>query len=55
MDAIFYGIADLLEHVFGFMAKLGNIPNAIFITCGFVAFIAYTRLLIKYRRLGENE
>jgi len=55
MDAIFYGIADLLEPIFGLIAKLGNLPNVVFFICGFVAFLAYTRMLIKYRRQGENE
>lgn len=55
MDAIFYGIADLSEHLFGLMTKLGNIPNAIFFICGLVAFLAYTRMLLKYRSIGENE
>ena len=55
MDAIFYGVADLLEPIFGLIAKLGNLPNAFFIICGLVAFLAYTRMLFKYRRIRENE
>jgi len=55
MDIIFYGIADILSVVFELMAKLGNLPNVIFITCGAIAFIAYTRMLFKFRRIGENE
>ena len=35
--------------------NLGNIPNALFIACAFVAFVIWTGMLFKYRRLQENE
>lgn len=55
MDAVFYGIADSLQPLFVFVAKLGNIPNALFVVCGFIAFTAWTRRLIIFKRQGDNE
>ena len=55
MDAVFYGIADSLQPILAVVAKLGNIPNALFIVCGFITFSAWTRQLIIFRRQGDNE
>jgi hypothetical protein len=55
MDAVFYAIADSLQPVFAIMAKLGNIPNALFIIIGLIAFLAWTRQLMIFRKQGENQ
>jgi len=55
MEAIFYGIADMFESLFTIMPKLGNIPNTLLVISGFIAFLIWTSLMVKFRREGENE
>jgi len=55
MDVVFHGIANLCQPMFDTVSNLGNIPNALFIACAFVAFVIWTGMLFKYRRLQENE
>ena len=55
MDAVFYAIGDFFQPIFAIMAKLGNIPNALFIVIGLIAFLAWTRQLMKFRSQGENQ
>ena len=54
MDAVFYGIADFFQPIFMIMAKLGNIPNALFIVIGAIAFLVWTRQLMIYRNQGDG-
>ena len=55
MEAIFYGIADLFGFLFAIMPKLGNIPNTVLIISGFIVFVIWTSLMVKFRREEENE
>ena len=55
METIFYGIADMFESCFAIMPKLGNIPNTLLAVSGFIAFLIWTGLLVKFRREGTNE
>ena len=55
MDAIFNAIADLFQHLFDLMPKLGNIPNAILTLLGIAGFITWASLLYRYKKQGGNE
>ncbi len=55
MDALFNGIADLCQPMFDLVSKLGNIPNALFVITAFIAFVSWTGMLVKYKKLQENE
>jgi len=55
MDVVFHGIANLCQPMFDTVSNLGNIPNALLIACAFVAFVIWTGMLFKYKKLQENE
>jgi len=55
MDTIFYAIADLFGLLFDFLPKLGNIPNTIIIISGFIAFVIWVSLMVKFKKEDVNE
>ena len=54
-DVFAIGAIPFTLAVIAIMAKLGNIPNALFIIIGLVAFLAWTRQLMIFRNQGENQ
>ena len=55
METLFYGIADLFGLLFEIMPTLGNIPNTIIIITGFIAFIIWVSLMVKFKKEDVNE
>ena len=54
MDAVWYGIADLMEWIFNLVKPLGRLTNILFITIGAVGTVFWLYYGEKTRKGGNN-
>jgi len=49
-----YATGDLIETTYAFLPSLGNTPNYAFIIVGFIGFLYWMNLQIKYNKAASK-